>query len=127
MDDLRPGRAYRLRARAANARGAGPWSGEASAATSAAPPDAPADVTTSQRTAMSLRVKWAPPAEENGAAVLRYRRVRAPWPVYRGFHLPALSAEPRHMRLQCATSCNTDLVTSCLQICSYLHLKFSQL
>lgn len=90
MDDLRPGRAYRFRARAANARGRGPWSGEAAAGTSAAPPDAPTDVTTSQRTATSLRVKWAPPAEENGTAVLRYRCVRAPWSVHACLHLPAL-------------------------------------
>ncbi len=77
MGDLRPGRPYRFRVRAANVRGPGAWSSEVAAETAPAPPDAPTDVATSQRTASSLRVKWAPPLEENGAAVLRYRCARA--------------------------------------------------
>ncbi|KAK9843498.1 hypothetical protein WJX81_006001 [Elliptochloris bilobata] len=73
VDDLRPGRPYCFRVRASNARGAGPWGNETAAETAPGPPDAPSDVTTWQRTATSLRVRWAPPAQEHGAPVLRYR------------------------------------------------------
>ena len=59
--------------RAVNAKGTGPWSEVAAAETKAAPPDAPEPVTFAQRTATSVRVKWDFPAEDNGAAVLRYR------------------------------------------------------
>ena len=78
------------------------------------------------RSVAARQVGAARRGERRGRAALQ-ARARSMACVARGFPLPALSAEPRHMRLQRATSCDTDLVTSCLQICSYLHLKFSHL
>jgi hypothetical protein len=76
VEGLRPGREYALRVRAANARGQGPWSVLAAAETLPAPPGPPAPPGLSQRTSSSVRCRWEPPAEDNGAAVLRYRRGR---------------------------------------------------
>jgi hypothetical protein len=88
--DLKPGRAYLLRARAGNACGWGAWSELATAQTAAAPPAAPPAPTFSGRTAAGVRVRWAPPDEENGSAVTGYEAERragaaGAWaPAYRG-------------------------------------------
>jgi hypothetical protein len=88
--DLKPGRAYLLRARAGNACGWGAWSELATVQTAAAPPAAPPAPTFSGRTAAGVRVRWAPPDEDNGSAVTGYE---AEWcagaagvwaPAYRG-------------------------------------------
>lgn len=73
VEELKPGRSYVVRVRAANARGKGPWSDSLSVGTSAAPPCAPDAPTFSQRTAASVRVKWAPPSSgANGCTVTAY-------------------------------------------------------
>lgn len=74
VEGLHPGREYIFRVRAANARGAGPWSEVASAETRAMPPDAPEAPTVTQRAATSAKLKWEPPAD-NGGNVLQYRCV----------------------------------------------------
>ena len=73
LSRLHAGRQYLLRVRAANARGAGAWSEPTSGWTATAPPGAPAPPAFSHRTATSLRAKWEPPEEDNGAAVTSYR------------------------------------------------------
>ena len=73
MEGLRPGKGYLFRVRASNAKGQGPWSSIAGAETQAAPPEAPAAPSISQRTSTSARCKWDVPVEDHGAAVLRYR------------------------------------------------------
>ena len=70
---LRQGRNYLVRVRAANARGPSAWSIPAEAETLPGPPGPPEAPTFSHRTATSVRVRWQPPLEDNGAPVHNYR------------------------------------------------------
>jgi hypothetical protein len=78
LRELHPGRQYSLRVRASNACGWGPWTPAAGAATAPDVPAAPAAPAFAGRTGTSVRVKWAPPLEDHGAAVARYEVQVAP-------------------------------------------------
>jgi hypothetical protein len=79
VSGLKPGRPYRLRVRAVNACGAGPFCEPATAFSQPAPPSAPGKPAFSQKTSCSVRAKWALPEEDFGAPVLAYTlQVAAP-------------------------------------------------
>ena len=61
-----------LRVRAANIVGWGAWAPPVTATVAADVPEAPEPPSSSNRTASSVRLKWQPPAEDNGAAVMQY-------------------------------------------------------
>jgi hypothetical protein len=67
--DLLPGRRYQFRVRASSAQGLGPWCEVAEGATLAAVPSAPGRPTVTQRSATSLKVRLALPADDHGASV----------------------------------------------------------
>lgn len=73
VSQLRTGREYQFRVRAANRCGVGPPCEPLAVRTAAAPPDPPEAPFFAQKTATTIRVKWNPPDRENGAPVKQYR------------------------------------------------------
>lgn len=71
--NLKSGCEYQFRVRARNLFGVGPPCVPVSVETAAAAPGAVEAPCFAQRTANTVKVKWAPPAKENGAPVKQYR------------------------------------------------------
>jgi hypothetical protein len=69
---LSPGRKYMFRVRASNAQGLGPWCETGEGRTLPAAPSAPPHPTVTQRSAAALKLRWALPAEDNGAPVTAF-------------------------------------------------------
>ncbi len=69
---LKPGRAYRLRVRAHNSCGFGPFSEACSCSSLPAPPSAPGKPSFSGKNSNSVKLKWALPEEDYGAVVTAY-------------------------------------------------------
>jgi hypothetical protein len=79
VDGLTPGRHYCWRVRASNSQGWGPWCEPATGTPAPDVPSAPLHLTCNGRNFQSLKLKWALPAEEHGAAVVQYvLQVRGP-------------------------------------------------
>lgn len=72
VSGLLPGRTYQFRVRASSNQGLGPWCEAAGGTTLPAAPSAPGRPVVGQRAATSLKVRWALPADENGAPVSGY-------------------------------------------------------
>ncbi|KAI8476074.1 MAG: fibronectin type III [Monoraphidium minutum] len=72
VSGLLPGRTYQFRVRASSTQGLGQWCEAASGTTLPAEPSAPGRPVVAQRTATSLKARWALPADENGAPITGY-------------------------------------------------------
>ena len=72
--NLSPGKSYRCHVKATNAVGTSSYSAYSSTVVlPAAPPDRPTNVTTTVRSNASVKVGFAPPADNGGAAITSYR------------------------------------------------------
>jgi hypothetical protein len=69
---LNPGRTYRLRVRAHNSCGFGPFSEPRSCSSQPAPPSAPGKPSFSGKNSNSVKVKWSLPEEDFGSVVTAY-------------------------------------------------------
>lgn len=100
VEGLKPGRQVQLRVRASNACGWGAWTEPVIVTTAPDVPGAPEAPICSNRTASSVRLKWAPPAEDNGAAVTRYVVELGRGDAGSTAFEPALSSESTSCKLQ---------------------------
>ena len=72
LDGLVNGHSYRLRVRAANALGVGPWSGWSTSVVPATVPSAPLDPTITVTAVDAATASWSPPADDGGLAISAY-------------------------------------------------------
>jgi len=72
IPDLRSGQEYRVRVRALNTCGWGPWTDAVLGSTAPDVPGPPESPTVSFRSGTSLRISWEVPSKENGAAIESY-------------------------------------------------------
>eukprot|EP00824_Muranothrix_gubernata_P023462 TRINITY_DN6288_c0_g1_i1.p1 TRINITY_DN6288_c0_g1~~TRINITY_DN6288_c0_g1_i1.p1 ORF type:complete len:2864 (-),score=586.82 TRINITY_DN6288_c0_g1_i1:48-8639(-) len=72
VDELVPGRKYRFRARARNAKGWGEKSTYGEFTMRLSVPEAPVAVTGVDRTGTTLTMAWRPPLRDNGSPIIKY-------------------------------------------------------
>lgn len=82
IKNLTPGSQYSIRVRAANACGWGSWTGTGTSdlltiKTEPDTPGPPSKVAFTNRTATGVKLKWSPPAEDNGSLVASYQVYRS--------------------------------------------------
>ncbi len=72
VDDLVNGHTYRLRVRAENARGSGPWSPWSDGVVPVTVPSAPLEPTITVTAVDAATASWAPPADDGGLPITGY-------------------------------------------------------